>query len=359
MDKKKIIGVVVGLAVIACSIFWFSNLIIYTLIAFLISLLGRPLVKFLHEKLKFPKALGSTCTLVLITAILVSISLAMVPSLSKQTQNLTEIDYAGLGKQVYSELQNISEHLGNKGIHIDKAEAQSKIISGVQSLIAKINISHLLSNTVSTISSLGIAIFSIIFIAFFFLKDDKLFKHIIFAFIPDRNIPKVENILQSSEKLLSRYFVGLSIEVGCMMFLLSMGLWIMGVENPLLFGCLGGILNIIPYIGPLIGAIIGMIFAAINHIDCGLSLELLWIISKVGIVFIVCNLIDNLLLQVVIYSNSVMAHPLEIFFVVMIASSIGGILGMMIAIPSYTVLRIIAKEFFRDTKIVKKLTQNL
>ncbi|MEK6617008.1 MAG: AI-2E family transporter, partial [Bacteroidota bacterium] len=69
-------------------------------------------------------------------------------------------------------------------------------------------------------------------------------------------------------------------------------------------------------------------------------------IIKILIVFPIVNLTDAFLLQPLIYSSSVKAHPLEIFLVILVGATIGGIGGMILAVPSYTILRVFAKEFF-------------
>ena len=65
------------------------------------------------------------------------------------------------------------------------------------------------------------------------------------------------------------------------------------------------------------------------------------------------------MLQPTIYSERVKAHPLEVFLVILVAGYMAGVLGMLLAIPSYTVLRVLAKEFFSEFSLVKKLTQNI
>ena len=75
--------------------------------------------------------------------------------------------------------------------------------------------------------------------------------------------------------------------------------------------------------------------------------------------FFVANLIDNMILQPLIYSTSVKAHPVEIFLILLMAGTLAGIPGMILAIPMYTVIRIIAKQFFTSSKLVKKLTKNI
>ncbi len=77
------------------------------------------------------------------------------------------------------------------------------------------------------------------------------------------------------------------------------------------------------------------------------------------IVFAIIQLIDNIILQPNIFSKSVKAHPLEIFIVVLIAGKLGGILGMVLAIPVYTVLRVVGKVFLKEFKVIQNLTKNM
>ena len=76
-------------------------------------------------------------------------------------------------------------------------------------------------------------------------------------------------------------------------------------------------------------------------------------------VFAFMQLIDNILLQPNIFSKSVKAHPLEIFIVVMMGAKIGGIAGMVLAIPFYTAFRVIGKVFLSEFKVIQKLTRNM
>ncbi|MEG1498756.1 MAG: AI-2E family transporter [Bacteroidales bacterium] len=358
-NKKKIIGLIAALLVIVAIFYYLSDLIIYTMSAFVISMMGRPFVKLLNKKLKFPNALASAISLCLIVGVISLIFYLVLPLFIKQAQQIANLDYTQISNDTFVGFQQITQWLADKGIYIDEEKIRLYVINWGEQMLDKINIQNIISNAVNWISSLSVAVFSIIFIAFFFLKDEKLFKKILFLFIPERYTQKGENILKSSEHLLTRYFVGLSIELVCMMTLISLGLWAFGVENALLYGCLGGLLNIIPYVGPVIGACTACFFTLLNNLEYGFTIDLFWLIVKVIGVFVGCNLLDNMVLQVTIYSNSVKAHPLEIFFVIMIAGTLSGIFGMILAIPIYTVLRIIAKEFFKSTKFVDQLTKNI
>jgi len=82
-------------------------------------------------------------------------------------------------------------------------------------------------------------------------------------------------------------------------------------------------------------------------------------IIKTVIVFAVLQLLDNFLVQPNIFSRSVKAHPLEIFLGVLMGAKIGGVAGMVLAIPAYTVLRVLAKVFLSEFEVVKRLTAGM
>ena len=80
---------------------------------------------------------------------------------------------------------------------------------------------------------------------------------------------------------------------------------------------------------------------------------------KVVGIFVTMQLIDGFILQPFIFSNSVSAHPLEIFIVVVVGAKLGGITGMVIAIPAYTIIRVVAAVFLKEFEIVRRLTDGI
>ncbi|MDE6493179.1 MAG: AI-2E family transporter [Bacteroidales bacterium] len=356
---KKIVGMIIGILLVLAVFYWLSDLIVYTLVAILVSMLGRPLVRLLHKRLKIPSVLCSIMALVVIIGIFSLVIWLIFPLFLRQVQQLADIDYNRLSADTSLWVDQILSRLNDKGISISKDEINGYLFSAVSQLWQRINVESVISSLVGKLSSICVGIFSVIFISFFFLRDEKMLMKMLFLVVPDQYVGRVEKVAKSSEYLLNRYFVGLSIEVLCMMTLLSFGLWICGVDNALLYGCVGGMLNIIPYLGPVIGTVLACLFAIFNNLGLGISFDLLWMLLKIIGVFVAGNLIDNLILQVTIYSNSVKAHPLEIFFVILISGYVTGIWGMILAIPFYTVLRIFAKVFFKDTKLVRALTKSI
>ena len=221
------------------------------------------------------------------------------------------------------------------------------------------NVSTIVGSIVSKTSSLVIGIFSTVFLTFFLLKDQDIVHNIFMAITPDNQTIRMKKILTDSRIMLTRYMFGLIAEVVCMMILIFIGLTIFGVKNALIIAVLGGFMNIIPYLGPLMGCAIGVIIGIISNLGIN-AFDLIMpnTLEIIG-VFIVANGVDNFVLQPTIYSKSVFAHPIEIFLVILMAGNIGGVLGMIIAIPGYTLIRIIAKQLLSEFKFIELLTKDL
>jgi predicted PurR-regulated permease PerM len=90
----------------------------------------------------------------------------------------------------------------------------------------------------------------------------------------------------------------------------------------------------------------------------GLNIGFGWFLMILIAIFCFTQLIDNILYQPIIYSSSIKAEPLEIFIVLLIAGHMAGPLGMIVAIPAYTVVRVIAFRFFPHIKAIQKLDNN-
>ena len=179
------------------------------------------------------------------------------------------------------------------------------------------------------------------------------------AITPDSQTMRMNKILSDSRVMLTRYMFGLISEVLCMMTLIFLGLAIFGIKNALIIALIGGFLNIIPYLGPLIGCSIGVVIGIISNLSLNAYDLILPNSLEIIGVFVFANLIDNFVLQPVIYSKSVHAHPIEIFLVILMAGNIGGIIGMIVAIPSYTLIRIVAKQLLSEFKFIELLTKRL
>ena len=204
-----------------------------------------------------------------------------------------------------------------------------------------------------------VGVFSIFFIGFFFLREQGLFDNILTAMVPTGYEQQTKQAVDETSKLLIRYFVGILLQVTIITIIVATSLTILGVKNALLIGFFAGIMNVIPYIGPIIAAGVGVMITLSSNMELSFYNEMVPLLTKVIVVFIITRLIDDIILQPNIFSKSVKAHPLEIFIIVLVGAKVGGILGMVLAIPFYTAFRVIGKVFLSEFKVIQKLTRNM
>ena len=159
--------------------------------------------------------------------------------------------------------------------------------------------------------------------------------------------------------MLSRYFLGLLLQISILLIIYTIVLVVFGIQNAFVIAFLCALLNLIPYVGPLIGGLLMMFLSMTSNLDAEFSTVILPKTIYVMIGFSIGQLIDNFFSQPMIFSNSVKSHPLEIFIVILAGGSLMGSVGMIVAIPLYTSIKVMLKEFLSENKIVKSLTQDL
>ena len=338
-------------------------MIAWVLVAAVISFLGHPLVRFidrLHiKKWTIPHALSTILALLAIVLIFLSFLAIFVPLILEQAQTISRIDVNLLAQNLYDPLHWLEDKMQGLGVIPDGQTIQDFIVEKAKSVVNLGSVGTMVGGFFSAAGSIFVGLFSILFIAFFFLKDEGLFESSLLLLLPEKHHDATRKVIVESKNLLMRYFNGVLLEVLGVMSIITIFLWIFGVKNALLIGFFGGIMNIIPYIGPVIGTTIGITLGMTTTLATGSYTDLFPEFLKLLGVFLGANFIDNNFLVPMIYSSSVKAHPLEIFFIIIIGGSLAGILGMLLAVPVYTVLRVIGKEFFQQYRIIKKLTEKI
>jgi len=241
------------------------------------------------------------------------------------------------------------------------AGIENFISDKISSLLSISMVTDLLGSVAGTLGSVLWAVFAISFITFFFLRDDKILAESLVLIVPKEYESAMRHAMTSIRQLLGRYFLGIILQMTGIMTLITIGMTIIGVgfSHGIIIGLLAAILNIIPYIGPWIGAAIGIILGIATHIHLDFTSQLVPLMGYIALVFLIVQIIDNIFFQPVIFSSSVKAHPLEIFIVILMAGSLAGVTGMILAIPAYTVIRVFAKEFFNNFRVVQKLTEKI
>ncbi len=360
---RYIVGIAIAI-VIAFLAWYFSNILIYILVSAILSLIGKPLksklLRLKFRRFHIPNGLAAGITLIALLSVFLSIFLYVTPLIGQLLSNLSSINFVSLSDQISVPLSNFNKLLYNWFPALDTSfKIETVFVNQFQEILNISFISELFNSIASIAIEFGIAFFVITFITYFFLKEENMFNNMVLALFPDKYVTNVTRALSSINKLLARYFIGISIEAIAITIINSIALYLIaGVDFSLAIALsfLAGILNVIPYIGPIAGGVFGTIMSLVNHgID---KPEAGIFILTVGGIFLFTHMIDIFVFQPYIYSNSVRAHPLEIFLVILIAGSIGGIIGMLVAIPAYTVIRVFAREFLSHFKLVQKLTDN-
>ncbi|MBO7287911.1 MAG: AI-2E family transporter [Bacteroidales bacterium] len=364
MNKiKDFIKPIAGILAVGLLIYFFSDIFLYFAIAIILSMLGRPLCesikKFHIKKFHLGDSISSVLTMLALFLIFSLIFLIIIPLVNKEISILSKIDTDAIVEYFEQPLENIYNFLIQYNIIRPEENILNMVESKLYSIVNWDNFSSILGGIISKASSLVIGTFSTIFLTFFLLRDPNIIHNIFMAITPDNQTLRMKSILHDSRVMLTRYIFGLISEVLCMMILIFIGLSIFGIKNALIIAVIGGLMNIIPYLGPLMGCAVGVVIGIISNLGIGCYDLILPNTLEIMGVFIVANLIDNFVLQPTIYSKSVFAHPIEIFLVILMAGNIGGVVGMIIAIPSYTLIRIVAKQLLSEFKFIELLTKKL
>lgn len=332
-----------------------QTVLIYLVVALILTLIGNPILDFFKRRLKFNHIFATIATLLIFLLIIVGFLLLFIPMILNQGQNLSLLNTAQIETNIVALVNKINAFLELHNIDSAKAFKEANISS-------KINFSFLpnfFNAIINTISSFGMGLASVMFITFFFLKDRVLFVIGAKKLIPDSHEDQILNSLNKINNLLSRYFIGLLIQLFIVFVLYLIVLLIFGIDNAIVIAFLCAVLNIVPYIGPLIASVFAAILTMLSSIGSDFQSEILPTTIYVMIGFWVVQILDNNISQPLIFSKSVSSHPLEIFLVILIAGFLFGIVGMIVAVPLYTIIKVIAKEFFPQNTLVKLLTKNI
>ena len=355
-----------SLSIIALVIFlmwYFRFLVVCILLALILAFMGTPIQNLLQKfhigKFHFSRTITTILTLLSLVSIFTLLGYIIVPLFISQAMEFANLDVYKIADYYAEPINKIENFLFEYQLLPPDKNLETVVSSYILDTLNTLNITNIADATINLTSNIVMGTFIVLFITFFFLKDNNLVNKFINAVTPDLYLDEIHKIISSSRSLISRYFLGIFSEIVIMIAILSLGFYLVGLKNVILIATICGVMVILPYIGVLIGGVVGLMVCLTSYLGADPTLDILPIVIKFLSVFAIVKLIDDFVLQPLIYSKSVKAHPLEIFLVILMAGEVGGILGMIFAIPVYTLFRIIAKEFFVKWKFIKKITENL
>lgn len=354
---------VLGFIILGFMVWYFADIVAYVLAAVFLSLLGMPLVKRLNKikifKKPMPHAVSAFISLLVIMLVIVGFIFVFVPLIIQQANVIASIDMNALIEHYREPIINLKAFMVQYNVIESEETLMKSIEFQLRQLIDFSRFTDFFTNILSATGSIFMGIFIILFLTFYSLLDEDLWKKAILMLTPEEQQNNMKDVLHNSKVLLIRYFQGILLEVLIMMTLESTGLLIFNIPNAVLIGFFGGLMNIIPYLGPIIGAALGIVLVVLSELSLGNYDQVLVSVIIVAAVFAGANLIDNMVLQPQIYSKSVKAHPVEVFLAIILGGKVAGIAGMVLAIPTYTVVKVIARQFMQRMKLVKFLTSKM
>ena len=369
-NTEKLAGYIITLITltIAGTICWyFRNLIIYVVLAAVMAMLARPFfVLITRPSIKgrhVPSWLAAVLSILVILCCVLGLVTLVVPVVSSVVGDISKANIGDMAQAATVPLKSLNELIIRSFPQVGSDfRIESFALSQLNRILDVPHLSSVLGSVASAIGSIGVGLFSMIFISFFFIRSPRLFINLVTAFVPDRYEKQVIESLNEIGVLVSRYFTGLFCEVLGVALVNFLGMFIiarLGFKYSIGIAFITGIFNVIPYVGPMIGGIIGVVLALTVKYVCAASLgaavSFPVFVAMLVAIFVVTQMIDNYLFQPFIYSNSIKAHPLEIFLVFLAAGQMGGMLGMLVAIPAYTIARVFALKFLGNFKPVRRL----
>ncbi len=349
----RALGIIIGIIFLIFFLVKIQSVIVYIIIAAILSLIGRPIILFFRRKLKMPNVFSVVITMFLMLSLLVGIITMFIPLIMEQGKSLSLLQIDQLERNLEDIFNQINIYFSSKGINVLN-ELKSFNLTSQFKIIPS-----LLNNILETLGSLSIGLFSVLFISFFFMKDSMLLKNGVLTLIPNKSEKRFLKSLETINELLSKYFIGLILQISILFIIYTIILLSFGISNAIVIAFLCALLNLIPYVGPLIAASIMFILSMTSNIGLDFQTEIfptsLWILFFYSL----AQLLDNFVSQPLIFSKTTKSHPLEIFLVIIIGGLLFGVTGMITAVPCYTALKVILKEFLSENKIVKSLTKDI
>ena len=362
--NSRNITIAITLFIAGILIWYFREIVSYVLIAWVVSMLGQPLMGFFKRRLQFRGhwAGDALCAALTLLTFMVTFGLIVsvfVPLIVEQANNLSQVNYVDVGKSLEAPIAHLSAYCQKFGVLQPGQSALEVIQKNVYQYIDPSQVSNIFRSVVSTAGGFAVGLVSVLFISFFFLKENGMLTNFLSSLFPQEREGNLREAVSDTSTLLSRYFSGIFLQILFVATFLSIALMVLGIKNALLIAMFAAIINVIPYLGPSLGAIFACFITISSNLNLDFYTQTVPLLIRVGIVFASLQFLNDWFVGPIIFSNRVKAHPLEIFLVTLAGAKIGGIGGMLLAIPGYTVLRVIARAFFNNIRFVQKMTGSL
>ena len=310
--------------------------------------LFRPLVNWLHRKM--PRGLAILIIFVLFFALVTCVILIVGPLLQQQILNLAK-NTPAIVTEIQSFIENLLEAEWLSGLTENAVVSLDDIVSYISDHLYDLlsTISTNLLGVVSFLTSFLLIIVIIPFVLYYLLKDGSKFPNYILRFIPSAHREEGRRILSDMDSAVSSYVIGQVLVSICVGVLAYIAYLIIGLDYSLILALIVMVTNVIPYFGPFIGTSPAVIVGLIDS-----PLTALWVVLAI----LVIQQVEGNIISPQIMGRRLSVHPLTIILLVLSAGQIAGVLGMILAVPLYAVLKVFAKHTYHLYKLRREAKQD-
>jgi predicted PurR-regulated permease PerM len=353
--NKKIFTLFVVLLILGYAGWYFSGILFYVVFSVVLATVLRPIVNTITSievaSLPIPRALAILMAYSSAIFLIVLFVLLFVPLISDQVEILSSLNYERAFQGMLEPVRQLEKFMIEKELTEESPGfIEDSMNQWLLNLVQDLDISAIFGQILSFTGNLFIGTMAVLFITTFLLYEQGILRRNFIALVPNRYFEIFINALHKIEKLLSNYLLGLLAQITIIFTMASIGLSIMDVKYAITIALFAAVANVIPYLGPIIGSTFGIVIGLIPSAMAGPSQDTLWLAIKIVSVFSVVQITDNVVVQPLVFSKSVKAHPLEIFVIIFVGATIAGIAGMIAAIPAYTIIRVSVSEFYRGSR---------
>lgn len=336
----RIVRFLLGAATVAAAgwtLWYFAGLVLYLVVGGILAYLLRPIVDGLQSRglSRVPAILGA---FVIVLGVMGFVVTSVVPFVGQQVQELSQLISVDLARDVATYIEDRVRQVApiDQGVLVQNVEKMAQALMQGD-LVKGDQVAETVSSVVAVFTNIVYAVVIIPFVTFFLLKDGQEIRRSLMRMVPNRYFEVTLAIVDKVEGNIGRYFWALLIQCTSIAVIASILLWVVGLQNAIAIGIFTGLANTIPYFGPFLGFLCGTLVGIAQTGNFAL-------VPWVALAMALTQLADNVLLQPLIFSRAAKAHPLVILFVVLIGARLGGILGMLIAIPLTTTVRVVVEQ---------------
>lgn len=299
----------------------------------------NPLVDRLEKRSRVKRAYGIVILYLIIMGIITLVLLMVIPIIRTQLMGLID-NFPVYSEQIQEEfVQLTGSELFNKiqsSVGTDLSDITSKVTTWATTFLN--NAVSGVGSFVGTLTEIVLAVVTTPFILFYLLRDGKRLPDYLMRLIPTALRPQSRMVMQEMNNQIASYIRGQIIVSCCIGALLYIGYLIIGLEYSLVLAIVAACTAVVPYLGPVIAITPALIVAMVTSP---------FMLLKMVIVWTAVQLIEGKFISPQIMGKSLKIHPITIIFVIIFAGKMFGVLGIILAVPGYAVLKVVVTHIFQ------------